>query len=126
VQNLLSCSFLAKNVKIKIYKTIILPVVWYGCETWSLILREERRLRVCENRVLRRIFGPKRDKVTGEWRRLLNEEPNYMYSSPYIIRVIVMMWAEHLAHMGEMRSAYSVLVGKPEGKRPLGRPSRRW
>jgi len=65
VQNL--CSLLSKNLKIKIYRTIILPVILYGCETWLLILREECRLRVVENRVLRRIFGPKRDKVTGEW-----------------------------------------------------------
>jgi len=73
VQNLLSSSLLSKNVNTRIYRTIILPVV-YGCETWSLTLREECRLRVFENRVLRRIFGPKRDKVTGEWRKLHNEE----------------------------------------------------
>jgi len=74
VQNLLSSSLIYKNFKIKIYRTIILPVLLYGCETWSLALREERRLRVCENRVLRRVFGPKRDEVTGEWRKLHNEE----------------------------------------------------
>ena len=74
VQNVLSSSLLSKSVKIKIYRTIILPVVLYGCETWSLTLREECRLRVFENRVLRRIFGPKLGKVTGEWRRLHNEE----------------------------------------------------
>ena len=73
VQNLLSSSLLPKNLKIKIYRTIILPVVLYGCETWSLTLREERRLRVFENRVLRKLFGPKRDEVTGEWRKLHNE-----------------------------------------------------
>jgi len=73
VQNLLSSSLLSKNLKINIYRTIILPVVLYGCETWSLTLREERRLRVFENRVLRRIFGPKRDEVTGEWRKLHKE-----------------------------------------------------
>ena len=72
VQNLLSSSLLSKKLKIKIYRTIILPVVLYGCETWSLTLREERRLRVFENRVLRRVFGPKRDEVTGEWRKLHN------------------------------------------------------
>ena len=72
VQNFLSFSLLYKNLKIKIYRTIILPVVRYGCETWSLTLREERRLRVFENRVLRIIFGPKRDEVTGEWRELHN------------------------------------------------------
>ena len=74
VQNVLSSRLLSKNLKIKIYRTIILPVVLYGCETWSLTLREERKLRVFENRVLRRIFGPRRDEVTGEWRRLHNEE----------------------------------------------------
>ena len=75
MQNLLSYSLLPKNVKV-IYRTIILPVVVYGCETWSLTLKEERRLRVFENRMLRRIFGPKRDGVTGEWRKLHNEELN--------------------------------------------------
>jgi ribose 1,5-bisphosphokinase PhnN len=84
----LSSSLLSKNTKIKIYRAIILPVVLYGCETWSLTLREEHRLRVFENRVLRRIFGPKRDRVTGEWRRLHNKELNDLYSSPNIIRVI--------------------------------------
>jgi hypothetical protein len=74
VQSLLSSRLLSRNVKVTIYKTIILPVVLYGCETWSLTLREEHRLRVFENRVLRRIFGPKRDEVTGEWRKLDNEE----------------------------------------------------
>jgi hypothetical protein len=78
----------AKNLKIRIYKTIILPVVLYGFETWSLTLREEHRLRVFENRVLRRIFGPKRDDVTGEWRKLHNEELRDFHSSPSIIRII--------------------------------------
>jgi len=79
---------LSKNIKIKIYRTVILPVVLYGCETWSLTLREERRLRVFENRVLRRIFGPKRDEVTGYWRKLHNEKLNDLYCPPNIVRVI--------------------------------------
>jgi hypothetical protein len=77
-----------KKLKIRIYKTVILPMVLYGCETWSLILREEHRLRVLENGVLRRIFGPKRDEVTGEWRKLHNEELRDLNSSPSIIRII--------------------------------------
>ena len=86
MQKLLSSSLLSKNLKLKIYRTIILPVVLYGCETWSLTLREERRLRVFENRVLRRIFGPKRNEVTGEWRKLHNEELNNLYFSPKFVR----------------------------------------
>ena len=88
VQNFLSSSLLSINLKIKIYKTIILPGVLYGCETWSLTLWEEKKLRVFENMVLRRIFGPRRDEVTGDWRRLHNEEINVLYSSPNIVRVI--------------------------------------
>jgi hypothetical protein len=88
VQNLLSSRLLSKSTKIRVYRTIILPVVLYGCETWSLTLREEQILRVFENRVLRRIFGPKRYEATGDWRRLHNEELNDLYSSPNIIRVI--------------------------------------
>jgi hypothetical protein len=112
-------------LKVKIYKTIILPVV----ETWSLTLREEHRLRVFENRVLRRIFGPTRDEVTGEWRKLHNGEFHNLYSSADIIRQVKsrrMRWAGHVARMGEGRNVYRVLVGKPEGKGPLERPRRRW
>jgi len=108
-------------------QTIILPIVLYGCETWSLTLREERRLRVFENRVLRTVFGPKRDEVTGEWRKLHNEELSDLYSLPNIVRVVKwrrMRWA----CMGEGRGVHRVLVGKPEGKgkRPSGRPRCRW
>jgi len=92
VQNLLSSGLLSKNLKIKRYRTIILPVVLYGCETWSLILREERRLRVFEKRVLRRVFGPKRDEVTGEWRKLHNKELRDLYSLPNIVRVVLSMF----------------------------------
>ena len=88
VQKLLSSRLLSKNLKMKLYRTIILPVVLYGCEAWSLTLREERKLRLFENTVLRRIFGPRRDEVTGEWRRLHNEELNNLYSSPNCVRVI--------------------------------------
>ena len=106
-----------------------LPVVSYGCEPWSLTLREERKLRVFENMVLRRIFGPRKDEVTGQWRRLHNEELNDLYPSPNIVRVIKsrgMRWAGHVARMGEERVVYRVLVGKLEGRRLLGRPRRRW
>jgi hypothetical protein len=124
----LSSCLLSRIVKVKIYKTVILPVVLYGCETWSLTLREEHRLRVFENRVLRGIFGPKRDEVTGEWRKLHNEELHNLYSSPNIIRQVNSrrMWAGHVARMGEERKLYKGLVGKPEGRRPLGRPRRGW
>jgi len=104
-------------------------LVLYGCETWSLTLREERKLRVFEKRVLRRVFGPKRDEVTGEWRKLHKEELNYLYSLPNIVRMVKsrrMRWAGHVARMGERKAMRRVLVGKPEGKRPLGRPRRRW
>ena len=100
----------------------------YGYETWSLTLREERKLRVFENMVLRRIFGPRKEEVTGDWRKLHNEELNDLYSSPNIVRVIKskkMRWAGHVARMGEERGVYRVLVGKPEGKRPVVRPRRR-
>jgi len=125
VQNLSSSSLLSNNIKIKIYITIILPVVLYGCETWSLTLREERRLMVLETRVMGRILGPKRDEATGEWRGLHSEEFNGLYSSPNIIRVIKsrrMRWTGQVARMGERRGAYRVLVWKPEGNRPFGTP----
>jgi hypothetical protein len=114
VQSLLSSRLLSRNVNVKIYKTIILSVVLYGCKIWSLTLREEHRLRVFENRVLRRIFGPKRDEVTGEWRKLHNEELHNFYSSSNIIRQIKsrrMRWAGHVACMGEERNVYRVLMG---------------
>ncbi|KAJ4450411.1 hypothetical protein ANN_01835 [Periplaneta americana] len=129
VEKLLSSSLLSKKLKVRIYKTVILPVVLYGCQTWTLTLREKQRLRVFENKVLRKIFGAKRDEVTGEWRKLHNAELHALYSSPDIIRNIKsrrLRWAGHVARMGESRNAYRVLVGRPEGKRPLGRPRRRW
>jgi hypothetical protein len=128
VQNLLSSHLLSKNAKVRIYKTIILPVVLYGCESWSLTVRGEHKLRVFENRVLRRIFGPKRDRVKGGWRKLHNEELHNLYSSRSIIRILKsrrMRWAGHVARMGEKRNVYRLLEGKPEGKRPLGRPRHR-
>ncbi|KAJ4439340.1 hypothetical protein ANN_07462 [Periplaneta americana] len=118
-----------QNLKVRIYKKVILPVLLYGCETWTLTLREEHRLRVFENKVLRKIFGAKLDEVTGEWRKLHNTELHALYSSPDIIRNIKfrrLRWAGHVARMGESRNAYRLLVGKPEGKIPLGRPKRRW
>jgi hypothetical protein len=108
---------LSRNVKAKIYKTIIPPVVLYGCETWNLKLREEHRLRVFEKRVLRRIFGPKRDEVKGEWRKLHSGELRNLYSSPDNVRQIKsrrMRWAGHVARMGEGRHVYRFLVVKPE------------
>jgi hypothetical protein len=116
-----------KNPNIKIYKTAILPVVLYGCETWSLTLREAHRRRVFENRVLRKIFGPKREE-DGSWRKLNNNELQSLYSSPNIVRMIKsrrMRWAGHVTRMGE-GCVYKVLVGRPEGKRPLVRPRHRW
>jgi hypothetical protein len=129
VQSLLPSRLLSRNVKVKIYKTIILSVVLYGYETWSLTLREGHRLRVFENRVLRRIFGPKGDEVMGEWRKLQSGELHNLYSSRDIIRQLKsrrMRWLGHVACMGEGIKVCKVLVGKPEGKRPLERPRRRW
>ena len=115
-------SLLSKNLKIKIYRTMILPVVLYGYETWLLTLREERRLRVFENLVLSRVFGPKMDEVTEELRKLLNEELSDLYSLPNIVRVVKsrrIRWAGRVARMGEVRGVQRVLVGKLEGKNHL-------
>ena len=123
VQNVLSFSWLSKNLKTKIHRTKILPVVLYGCETWSLTLKEERGLRV-----LRRIFGPKRDEVKGKLRKVHMEELNDVYCSPNIVRLIKsrrMRRAGNVARMRERRGAYRVLVGKPEGRSLLGRPRHR-
>jgi hypothetical protein len=111
----LSSCLISKNLKIKIDKTAVLPVVLYGYETWSLNLRWEHRLRVFENRVLRRIFGPKREEDVS-WRKSHNDELHSLYSSPNIVRVIKsrrMRWVGHVAHMGEWRGVYRVLVGRP-------------
>ena len=108
----------SKNLKVKISRTLILTVALYGCETWFFILRDNRRLRVFENMVLRRIFGPRWDEVRREWSKLHDEQLHDLYTSSKIVWAITsrrMRWAGHVAHMGER-----VLVGKPEGKRPLG------
>jgi hypothetical protein len=128
VQNLLSSHLISRNLEIKIHKTVILTFVLYGYETWSLTLREEHRLRVYENSVLRRIFGPKREE-DGLWRKWHNDELHTLYSSPNIVRVIKsrrMRWAGHVACMGEGRGIYRVLVGSSKGRRPLGRSRHRW
>jgi hypothetical protein len=116
-------------VKFRIYKTIILSVVLYGCGTWSLTVREEHKLRVFENRVLRRIFVPKWDGVTGGWRKLHNDDLHNLYPPPSIIGIIksrMMRWVGHVARIGEKRNVHRLLVGKPVENRPLGRPKRRW
>jgi hypothetical protein len=114
-----NCEIILKTIDI----IIIMPQ-----GTWSLTVREEHKLRMFENRVLRRIFGPKRDGVTGGWRKLYNEERHKLYTSPSIIRIIKrrVRWTGHVARMGENRNVYRLLVGKPKGKKPLGRPRRRW
>jgi hypothetical protein len=127
VQNLLSSPLISKNLNTKIYKTVTLPVVLYGCETWSLTLREEHRLRVFENRVLK-IFGSEREEDRS-WRKLHIDELDNLYSSPNTVRVIKsrrMRWVGHVARMEEGRGVYRVLGGRPEGKRLLERPKRRW
>ena len=126
---LVSSSLLFKNIKIKIDKTIILPVFLNECEIWSLTLREGSWFRMFDKRVLRRIFVRKRDEVTGEWRKPYSEELNDLYSLPNIFRVIksrIMRWEVHVARLGERRGAYMVLVGKPERKRRFVRPRPRW
>jgi hypothetical protein len=107
---------------------LIKDINFYGCEAWSLTLRKERRLKVFENRVLRRVFGPRRDEVTKEWRKLNNEELD-LYSSPNTVRAIesrIKRWAGHVARKGERRGVCRFFGGKPEGKRLLGRHRRRW
>jgi len=111
------------------YTHIILPVVLYECGTWYLTMREEQRLRVFDNRETRNVCSRKRDEVTGEWRRLHNEELNDLYCSPYIIwgkKSRRMRWTGHIARMGERKWTYGVLVGRPEGRGPLGKQRRRW
>jgi hypothetical protein len=103
------------------YTKKILPLALYGCETWSHILREERKLRVFENRVIRRIFGPKSDEVTGEGRKLLNEELHNLYSSPNIIRQIKSRTMRWVSGLTRKERNVQDLVGKPKGKRPPGR-----
>ena len=114
VQNVLCFGLLYRNINIKLYRTVMLCVVLYGCETWSLTMKEERRLRVFENRVLRGIFGAKGDEVTGEGRKLHNEELNDLYCSPNIVRVIKyrrMRCARHVARRGDRTGVSRVLVG---------------
>ena len=130
-KKILLSRLLSKKLIVKTYKTIILQVVGllYGCETWSLTLREEHRLRVFEKKVLRKIFGAKKDEITGERRKLHNTELHALYSSPNIIRSFQsgrLRWAGHVARVEHSRNTYRVLVGKPEGKRSLGRPRSRW
>jgi hypothetical protein len=124
VQNYFSSCPLSKNIKVKIYKTIILPVVLYGCETWC-----SHSVRVFENRVLRRIFQSRMDDVMGEWRNLQSGELHNLYLLPDIIRQVElrrMTWVGHVATVGEESKMYDVFMGKPKGKRPLGIPRCRW
>jgi len=116
-------------LKLKIYRTVILPVILYGCESWSTTLAVEHTLRVFENKVLRKVYGPKRDEMTGEWRRLHNKELHGLYDSPDIVKIIkseTTKVGRPCCSDGEKRRLYSILVGRPDGKRPLGRPGRRF
>ena len=127
VQTLLSSRLFSKNLKNKIYKTIILPVALYGCEARSRTLREKCRLRVVENRILRRIFGPKRN-ASGEWRRLNYKELHRLYRSPNIVRLIKfrrLRWVDHLVRMEEGMDAFKISTGRPAGNTPLRVPRRR-
>jgi hypothetical protein len=114
VQSILSSRLLSINIKVKIYKTIILPVVLYECEIWSLTLRKEHRLRVFENRVPRKIlvFGPRKDEATGECIKFRDEKRHILFSSPNIIRQIKSRRMRHVAHMEKEKKVYRVLVGK--------------
>jgi len=123
------CLLISKEHARKYPSMFIRACQLYGCEIRLLTLREESRLSIFENRVLKRIFGPKRDEVTGEWRKLHNEELNDLYSSPNNVRVIKsrrIRWAGHVARMGESRGAYRILVRKPKRKKPLERLRHRW
>jgi hypothetical protein len=124
MHNNLPSRLLSKNVKIKIYKSLILPVVLYGCETWSLALRDKHILTVSENRMLRRIFGLKRNEVIGVWRKLHNVGLHNLHFSSSIIRIIKSI-CRSCSTYEEKRNAYRISVGKPAGKRPLKRPRRR-
>ena len=122
-EKMLLSRLLSKKLKVNTDKAIILPGGLYGCETWSLTLREKHRLRVFDNKVLRKIFEAKKNKITAEWRKLHNAELHALYSSPNIIRSLKsrrLKWAGHVARMEQPRYAYRALVGK----RPLGRPGR--
>jgi hypothetical protein len=128
VKQLLSSCLLSKNVKIRIYESIILPVALYECETWSRKLRDVHRLTVFENRVLRKIYGSKGDEVTGDWRKLQNEELHNFYSSPNTIRMIKsrrLRWVGYITRMGEENCIQNI-GEKVRWKEPLERPGRRW
>jgi hypothetical protein len=122
VQNLLSSHLISKNLKIKIYRSVTLPVVLYGCETWSLTMREEQGLGVFENRVLRRIFGPKREE-DGSWKKLHNDELHNLYSSPNIVRVIKsrkMRWEGHVTRMGDGKNCSQGFCGEARREETTG------